>query len=349
MKVKNVRGHAGKLLSSSVDAYVMSLETINRLGSGYRIEAFSYLICNAWELLMKAHLVRQTGGQSAVYYKRRRDHPKRSIALRDCVKKLFNNDDPINLNLLRMAGLRDESVHLIIAEVPRDVMFLMQACVLNYHTMLERWFGVTLSELVSVGMMTIVYDVTPERFDLNSSSLRKKLGIDELKYLTDLQQEIRREQAELGSPLEYTAVFDYKLSIVKSSAAAHILVEKSSTGQPATLVEVAKDPGKTHPLIQAEVVEELQRRLGSTAKITSFTIQSVARVHSIENRPDFFHQTGVKNAPKQYSMAFVDWIETKIRADANFLEETRQRDRTNRGLGSTTVMVVDCRPPIRTV
>ena len=46
-------GLKGRLLNKSVDAYVLALETINRLSIQYRLEAFCYLICNAWELLLK--------------------------------------------------------------------------------------------------------------------------------------------------------------------------------------------------------------------------------------------------------------------------------------------------------
>lgn len=47
-------GLRGRLLNSSIDAYILSLDTINRLSVRYRVENFAYLICNAWELLLKA-------------------------------------------------------------------------------------------------------------------------------------------------------------------------------------------------------------------------------------------------------------------------------------------------------
>jgi hypothetical protein len=50
-------GLKGRLLDKSVEAYILSLETINQLSVKYRIENFSYLICNAWELLLKAKIL----------------------------------------------------------------------------------------------------------------------------------------------------------------------------------------------------------------------------------------------------------------------------------------------------
>jgi len=51
-------------------------------------------------------------------------------------------------------------------------VFDFKACVLNYHRRLNEWFGVSLSERVHVGMMTIVYDMQPQNCDLTNKRLR---------------------------------------------------------------------------------------------------------------------------------------------------------------------------------
>jgi hypothetical protein len=55
-----IAGLQRKVLTKSQDAYVLALETINSRSSTYRVEAFTYLICNAWELLLKARLLRDS-------------------------------------------------------------------------------------------------------------------------------------------------------------------------------------------------------------------------------------------------------------------------------------------------
>ena len=54
---KGRSGLKGQLVEKSVDAYVLALETINRLSIKYRVESFTHLICNAWELLLKARVL----------------------------------------------------------------------------------------------------------------------------------------------------------------------------------------------------------------------------------------------------------------------------------------------------
>jgi len=46
------------LLEKSEEAYLMALEIINKPTIKYRTEGFCFFICNAWELLLKAYIIR---------------------------------------------------------------------------------------------------------------------------------------------------------------------------------------------------------------------------------------------------------------------------------------------------
>jgi hypothetical protein len=103
------------------------LETINRLSVKYRVETFVYLICNAWELLLKAKILHDAQKRDAIYYPKARGTRPRTLALRDCLTKLFTAErDPIRLNVEHVANLRDEAVHLVISHVPREIIGLFR-------------------------------------------------------------------------------------------------------------------------------------------------------------------------------------------------------------------------------
>lgn len=44
------------LLEKSQEAFIMSVEIYNKPTIKYRVEGFSFFICNAWELMLKAYL-----------------------------------------------------------------------------------------------------------------------------------------------------------------------------------------------------------------------------------------------------------------------------------------------------
>ena len=56
------------LIEKSIEAYVLALETINRLTIRYRLETFCYLVCNAWELLLKAKIIDRENDSDSIFY-----------------------------------------------------------------------------------------------------------------------------------------------------------------------------------------------------------------------------------------------------------------------------------------
>jgi hypothetical protein len=284
--MKGRRGRAGlkgRLLEKSVDAYVLALETINRLSIKYRVESFAHLISNAWEVLLKARVLDTSKSRRAIYYKKKRNERKRTLSLRDAVAKVIpNGKDPVRRNLEKVAELRDDATHFVISEVPRDVLLLFQACVINYHKKLNEWFAISMSERVSVGMMTIVYDLSPGGFDLTNAALQRRLGKDVAKYLATFQDGIQKEFEELGKSPEYSIGIEYKLVLTKKPGEADIVLNVGESEKAGRIVQVAKDPAVSHPYRQKELVVTVNELLDGKAKINQFDVQCMNKAHSVK-------------------------------------------------------------------
>lgn len=312
------------MLDNSMDAYILALETINRLSVRYRLEASAYLMCNAWELLLKAKIIDDAHSPGAVYYKKERGRPRRSLSLRDSLKSVIPNErDPTRRNLERVADLRDEAVHLVIGHVPAGVLAVLQSCVLNYHKRLNEWFGLRLSDRVPVGMMALVYDLSPQEFDLANPVLRRRLGADAAKYLTQFQADVRQESEQLGQPAEFCISIDYRLALTKKEGEGDITLSKGDSGMATAVVEVPKDPSRTHPYRQTEVVTEVNSALHDGCVINGYDVLSVVQVHHIRKRADFHYKCAVKGSPTQYSRKFVDWLVGEHQRDPDFFRKAR--------------------------
>ena len=72
-----------KLLEKSKEAFILAIENYNKVTIKYRVESFAFFVCNAWELMLKAHLLNI--GEN-IYYK---DKPDRTISLSECIKKFL--------------------------------------------------------------------------------------------------------------------------------------------------------------------------------------------------------------------------------------------------------------------
>jgi hypothetical protein len=319
-------GLRGRLLTKSVEAYILALETINRLSVKYRIEAFTYLVCNAWELLLKAKILDDTRKGSAIYYPKVRKQKRRTLALRDCVKRLLTNEkDPIRLNLERIADLRDDAVHMVIEDVPPHVTGLFQACVINYHKLLGEWFGISLRDRVPVGMMTLVYELDPKQFNLSTPALRRRLGKDTVKYLQEFQTGIQQTLEDLGGPAEFAIGIEYRLALTKKPDAADIILTNGPGGSSVQIVEVPKDPSKTHPHRQKEVLAKLNATRKGLKKLNPHDLLCVKKVYNVKSRIDFFYQGTVPGSPVQYSEAFVEWLLKQLEKEPEFFAKCREK------------------------
>ena len=94
------------LLSKSEEAYLMSIEIINKPTINYRTEGFCFFICNAWELLLKAFIINKAKDINAINY---RDDSNRTIGLDECVEKIFTSTtDKVKNNISFIRNIRCE-------------------------------------------------------------------------------------------------------------------------------------------------------------------------------------------------------------------------------------------------
>ena len=101
------------LLEKSIESFKMAIEIYNKPMIKYRVEGFAYYMCNAWELMLKSHMIRQNGKLS-IYYP---DNPERTLSYENCIQKVFtNNKDPLRLNLEKILELKTTSSSFIVPE-----------------------------------------------------------------------------------------------------------------------------------------------------------------------------------------------------------------------------------------
>ena len=205
------RGGRPALWSRFVDkaqsAMVAALEIHNKPLFEYREETFALLAINAWELLLKAKLLRDNDNDIKVireYETRptkqgkpgRKKHPKRNrsgnamtISLGKCLARLGSKADTrldtvVVNNLFALIEIRDNAAHYLHASpvLAKHTLELAAANVANFVILVKRWFGRDLAESFSL-VLPLAFAGVPETLTTVAvTSDEKRL----LKYLQQL-------------------------------------------------------------------------------------------------------------------------------------------------------------------
>ena len=167
----------------------------------------------------------------------------------------------------------------MIGHIPSDMMCLFQAGVINYHRDLNKWFGRSLADQYPVGMLSIMYDRSPEQWDMTDQRLQRQLGLATVEFLSKYCADLKQEFNDLRQPNEFSIGVDYHLVLTKGPDKADITLQSGRTdGESTRIVEVPKDPSRSHPFRQTEILEQVGERL----QINPHDIQCVNKVYGIK-------------------------------------------------------------------
>lgn len=172
-----------QLVMKSREACISAVETYNRASTLYREETFAILMINAWELLLKARIVRERGGKvSSLWelqprrkkdgqasklkeYKRNRSGTPLTIGLERAYNLVagFSQhrvDQNCIANIEALVGIRDNATHFVVedASLRKALTEIALAAVRNYVLAAQEWFNVTFSDL-NIASMPLSFDL----------------------------------------------------------------------------------------------------------------------------------------------------------------------------------------------
>lgn len=151
-----------ELSKKSVDAAISAIEIYNKPNFSYREEAFSLLMTNAWELLLKAKwLADRSEDLGTLYTLNTKTKSPRlgrsSNPITHGIRYLAENTEkdansglkkPCLLNILALVEVRDNAAHFINKDVyfGRKILELGTASLQNYVHLATEWFQIDLTK-----------------------------------------------------------------------------------------------------------------------------------------------------------------------------------------------------------
>lgn len=314
-----------KLLEKSKEAFCLAIELYNKPTIKYRVEGFSHFICNAWELMLKSHLIKILG-ENSIYY---RDNPHRTLSLENCVQKVFtNNKDPLRINLEKIIELRNTSTHFITEEYEMVYIPLFQACVFNFNEKMMAFHEIDMTSII------------PQNFLTLSVSMK---ALDESEIIAKYPEEIATKLLTINAAIldtihanndKFAIRIEHHHFITKNKdkATSFVGIDNSSDTK-VKIIKELKDPNDTHKYSSTSCINEICTRLnrlginlkfnGENKKFNSYHFNLFCKYYGIKENPKLCYQHQLTHT-YGYSTQTIDFIVEEIRKDPeNIIQNLR--------------------------
>lgn len=242
-----------RLLKKAQEAFILAIELYNRPTIDYHTEGCAFFLCNAWELMLKAHLMKTKGPQSIYYPKK-----DRTLSLEDCLKRVFTNEhDPLRQNMNQVIRLRNTSTHFVTTEYELFYGPILQACVRNFDRKILDLHGISMSERIPENYLAL----SVRRDIFNSEAIRAKYPPEIASRLFQTYNEVQAPFSHEGHE-NYAAVYETHLVLTKKRAEADLTIAvDSSSDSRARIITDIRDEKNIYPYKCKNAIDEVNRRL----------------------------------------------------------------------------------------
>lgn len=266
-----------KFLEKSHSAMLASIEVYNKPTFSYREETFCILAVNAWELLLKAKLLKdakndlkaiqvreprklKSGEKSTKHMtvKKNRTGNPMSLQLTACITALGKSQESadrvpqvVSSNIDSLIDVRDNATHFIVAStlLQRNVLELACASIRNYVALSKMWFDCDFSSSLSLMLPVAFFHGADE---VGAVVITK----DEQRLIDRLQA--TATQAGVDGEYQVAVRVDVKLHRSNLDTAANVQVTRDPEALPVRLDE--NQLMASYPWSFKELQTQLKRR-----------------------------------------------------------------------------------------
>lgn len=240
-----------RLLEKSQEAFILAIELFNRPTIRYRVEGCAFFLCNAWELMLKAYLIKRDGYRSIFYPGK----AQRTLSLEDCIKKTMTNDkDPVRLNIESINELRNTGTHFVVEEYEITYGPIFQSNIRNYDDKLRAYHGIEICDRIPDNYLVL----SVNRTDLDGQTIRAKYTPEVAERLLSTQESIDRA-AEEENDAKYAAYFRTEFVLSKKSGIP-IRIDNSA-GSNARIIKQLINPSDRYPYRMNDLITLVNRNL----------------------------------------------------------------------------------------
>lgn len=295
-----------RLLEKSQDAFLFAIEIINKPTLKHRSENFTFNICNAWELLLKAEIIRNHG-ENAIYY---RNNKNRTITLSNCINEIFTDfHNPVKKNLEVLQKLRNQATHFITPEYDELYISVFQANIVYYVEHIKEVFKIDINKLLPSNFLTVA--ANPKL--LSDIKVINKIDKDTFNHFIKEKKYLQKIEGIDGVGVS----FEVRMKAVKKNPDFTYKIDPNAELS-AQVIKQVMDPSNTHPYRQKEIIEKINKEFGENT-INQYTFRAIRYYENFEDSIDYYYFHKQSNS-KTYSQKTLDIIRKNIKECPNYIE-----------------------------
>lgn len=308
-----------RLVKKSIEAFIMGLEIYNKPTIKYRIEGFSFFICNAWELMLKSKLLKS--GES-IYYE---DNPDRTLSITDLIKLTYTDKrQPLRINLERVVDLRNTSTHFVTEDYETVYAPLFQATVFNYCEQIHRFHDIDITKYIAQNFLTLSVNIQ----ELTHEEIKGRYTPEIAEKLINKKIDIEYEMSQSNSNALFIPVrHEFVITKDKKSSKLLIAIDKNSESS-ARIIKEYGNPNDKYHLSFNNVIDAVNKQIISLGlslnyttskgenKFNSFTLNLMIQFFNIKHDSKYSYHFAENY---RYSQQLVDFIIREINNDSDII------------------------------
>ncbi|MFW0111553.1 DUF3644 domain-containing protein [Rothia sp. P5766] len=306
-----------RLLSKSKEAFALAIELYNRPTLRYHAETCSIFLCNAWELMLKAYLVRENGEES-IYYP-----DGRTISLVEALKKVDTNDkSPLRVNMTEVIRFRNLNTHFVTDEYEIFIGPFLQVAVTNYADKLLELHGESVSDLIPENHLALAV----RRGMIEPETIRAKYSPNVAEQLLRMSS-LASNAAGSEKDGKVAAIYETSFRLVRKAKDAdlNVYIDKDAQ-QGITIVKDVKDTASYYPYTANGLLSEVNKRLKARKiqlgyrqqtceSINRYHLQNFIKAFQLKGNEKFTYDRKARNETNSswvYSQAAAEFIISKL-------------------------------------
>lgn len=324
-----IKSEVDRLAEKSQEAFILAIELFNRPTIKYRVEGCAFFLCNAWELMLKAYIIKRDG-LAAISYKNK---PDRTISLEDCLKRTMTNDkDPVRTNIETIMRLRNIGTHYVVPEYEIAYGPIFQASVRNYDDKLRAYLGIEICD--SLPDNYLILSVNRTGFD--ERTLRARYPEDVVSRLLSERDNIEQREATTANS-KYSATYRVELVMNKKEG---IPIHPTREGKDVRIINKLVNPESKYPYRMMDILNEVNKRIekagiaivnseGKKKQFNRYHFGLIAKVYGLKTNTEYSHNRSLaaeKTSNYIYSSKTIDLIMNIVKNDPDLFVEAMKRE-----------------------